>query len=100
MRPTALVASFFTIVLSATGLVACDNAAACKSDKDCQRTGRCSANEKGACVVGSDQDCKGADPCKQRGLCSAKAGACVAASDSECASSEDCKKLGNCNVYQ
>ena len=47
MRPTALVASLFTIVLSVTALLACDNAAACKSDKDCQRTGRCSANEKG-----------------------------------------------------
>src|SRR5687768_16339815 len=100
MRPTALVSSFVTVVLSVAALVACDNAAACKADKDCQRSGRCSANEKGACVVGSDQDCKGADPCKLRGLCSAKAGACVAADDAGCAASEECKKLGNCNAYQ
>src|SRR5688500_14266878 len=82
------------------GPAGCDDTEACKSAPECKRDGKCTANEKGRCVVGSDQDCKSSEACKLHGLCGVKESACVAATDADCKTAEDCKKLGACSAYQ
>ena len=96
--PMPRVFGLLTLVLSGV-LPACDNKDACKKVPECLHQGKCTAEQSGACKVGSDQDCRASEPCKLHGKCTAKDGACTAQFDDDCKTSEDCQKLSTCNVY-
>jgi hypothetical protein len=78
----------------------CDPAEACRKTPLCRRLGKCTAKEGGACVVGSDQDCRSSDECRVTGKCAMKDGACVAKTDDGCKASENCQKAEVCEAYE
>jgi hypothetical protein len=88
------------LLLAALLAASCDNTNSCKTAPECARLGKCSADDKGVCVVGSAEDCGGSDSCKLHGQCSFDHGACVARTAADCKSSSDCQKLATCDVYQ
>jgi hypothetical protein len=63
----------------------------CDALKSCTMFGKCTAQD-GACVAGSDEDCKKSYDCKERGPCTAKEGACVVGGDADCRQSQACAK--------
>jgi len=69
---------------------------ACQRSELCKTDGRCSANEKGACVLAKDADCRRTAGCKAKGLCSLKDGACALTKDEDCQQTKRCKEDGLC----
>jgi hypothetical protein len=67
---------------------------ACQNDR-CSEYAECT-KRGGACVVGSEADCKQSGICRRGGQCSFRGGKCVIASDADCAGSWRCTRYGFC----
>ena len=101
MLTLRLVAGFGIVAaLMTAGLMACDPNAACKEAKDCKAEGKCTADEAGKCIAGSDQDCAASDGCRVKGQCSVVDGRCQAKNDADCQKSEGCSKEGKCGANE
>ena len=74
------------------GLRRCEK---CDGSDPCLGDGTCTAKE-GACIAGSDEDCKKAAICTERGGCTAKNNKCEVGSDADCKQSTACKDQGYC----
>ena len=83
------------VVAAALG---CDRSRHCKMTKVCLLHGQCTADEEGACVVGSDADCRGARDCRTEGKCAVREGQCTAVADADCRGSESCRQSGMCQA--
>jgi hypothetical protein len=68
----------------------------CASSEDCLDDGRCTTDDDGWCIAGSDFECTGARRCHAEGRCTAIEGACVAIDPADCLRSWRCRAEGLC----
>ncbi len=72
----------------------------CRSEPNCNATGRCKADGIGLCEVGSEDDCRQSQYCASIRSCALKAGDCEFDDSKTCAESDACRVHGRCGGNQ